>query len=168
MDIFPQPLIALAADLISQARAKRLRIVTAESCTGGLVSGCLTTIPGASEVFDRGFVTYADDAKMAQLSVDRKTLGDFGAVSPETAFEMAEGALLASHADIAVSVTGISGPSGGTPDKPVGTVFIAVTNSHNRDSHILLRNNFAGGRDDIRLASVEAALKALREVVANL
>lgn len=165
MALFPGPIDSLALEIITQAREKHVRIVTAESCTGGLVSGCLTEVPGASEVFDRGFVTYADDAKMAQLSVDRKTISDFGAVSAEAAIEMADGALGASHADIAVSVTGVSGPSGGTPEKPVGTVFIAVVNVRNRDSHTLLKKHFAGDRTAIRLASVEAALQALKGVL---
>jgi nicotinamide-nucleotide amidase len=165
MSLFPEHLITLAENILSAARHKNLRIVTAESCTGGLISACLTSVPGASDVFDRGFITYADDAKMAQLSVDRKTINDFGAVSPETAIEMADGALLASHADIAVSVTGIAGPAGGSPEKPVGTVYIAATNRRDRNTHILLKSNFTGDRAAVRLASLEAALKALKDLI---
>src|SRR5438105_3007841 len=113
MPLFAKKLYTLAEQIISEARHKKLQIVTAESCTGGLIAGCLTEIPGSSDVFDRGFVSYSNDAKMNHLGVSRKTLLDFGAVSPETSLEMAEGALLCSNAGLAVSVTGIAGPGGG-------------------------------------------------------
>ena len=167
MSIFPPQILSLGKDVIAAAREKRIRIVTAESCTGGLLAACLTEIPGASAVVDRGFVTYSDTSKMAQLSVDRKTIADFGAVSAETALEMAEGALLASHAEIAVAITGVSGPGGGTADKPVGLVFIALASAKNRDDQPLLKNNFPGDRGAIRLASVEAALRALLKEIAK-
>jgi nicotinamide-nucleotide amidase len=168
MSLFPDNLRAAAANVMDSARKKKLRIVTAESCTGGLLSACLTELPGASDVFDRGFVTYADDAKMAQLDVDRKTLGDFGAVSAETAVEMAEGALSASHADIAVSITGVSGPGGGSADKPVGTVFIALAGTRLKNHSRQVRSNFAGDRGAVRLASVAAALEALKGAIEEL
>jgi nicotinamide-nucleotide amidase len=162
MPLFPKPLTDLSAAILDAARAKKLRISTAESCTGGLLSGCLTEVAGSSDAFDRGFITYSNDAKMAQLSVDRKTLSDFGAVSAETAIEMAEGALNASHADIAVSVTGVAGPGGGSAEKPVGLVYIAVAS---RDAHEVIKNTFPGDRPAIRIATVAAALDALMKKI---
>jgi nicotinamide-nucleotide amidase len=168
MPVFPNAVTLLAEKALRAAAEKRLRVVTAESCTGGLVSGALTSIIGASDVFDRGFVTYSNDAKMVQLSVDRKTLLDFGAVSGETALEMAEGALRASHADVAVSITGIAGPDGGTPEKPVGLVYISVVNSKNRDEYALKKFNFTGDRASVRLQSVEAVLALLTEEIGKI
>jgi nicotinamide-nucleotide amidase len=159
MSVFSPSLTALARDVVDGARGKKLRIVTAESCTGGLVAACLTEIPGSSDVLDRGFITYSNDSKMAQLSVERKTLADFGAVSPAAAMEMASGALRASHADISVAITGIAGPGGGTADKPVGLVYIAVGDQS------VTKHNFTGDRAAVRLAAVEAALGALKEEI---
>lgn len=162
MSLFPEIIQKAALEIVESARQKKIRIVTAESCTGGLLSACLTDVPGSSDVFDRGFVTYANDAKMAQLDVERKTIGDFGAVSAETAVEMAEGALRASHADIAVSITGVAGPDGGTAEKPVGTVFIAIAHGRDEKLNTHTRQNLSGTRGDIRLSSVAAALAALQ------
>lgn len=164
MTVYPDTLSGLAATLIEAARKKKLTLVTAESCTGGLIAGCLTEVPGCSDVFDRGFVSYSYDAKMAQLSVERKTITDFGAVSPETALEMAEGALSASHADIAVAVTGIAGPGGATPGKPVGLVYIAVANGKTGKSDVF-KNVFGGDRSAVRLSTVEKALDALKREI---
>lgn len=165
MSIYPAPVLALATEVLAAARAKKLMLVTAESCTGGIIAGCLTDVPGSSDVFDRGFISYSYDAKMAQLSVERKTIADFGAVSAETALEMAEGALNASHAHVSVAVTGIAGPGGGTPDKPVGLVYIAVSNRKTGDTRVL-KNNFDGDRAQVRFSTLETALHALKEEVA--
>lgn len=166
MSLFPPSLLALAEDVIRHARQKRLRIAAAESCTGGLLSACLTEVSGASDAFDRGFIVYSNDAKMAQLAVERKTLADFGAVSAQTALEMAEGALRASHADIAVAVTGIAGPGGGTAEKPVGLVYLALANGKNTDAPHVVENHFDGDRAAVRLSSVDAALRALLQDIA--
>lgn len=116
----------LAASVLSAARSNDLIIATAESCTGGLIAGALTGIPGSSDVVDRGFVTYSNEAKQQMLEVSSVTLDKFGAVSSATAKEMAYGALINSLADITISVTGIAGPGGGTTEKPVGTVWFGL------------------------------------------
>ncbi len=118
-------LIALAARVIEANGARKLRIATAESCTGGLVSAALTEIPGASEVFERGFVTYSNEAKQEEVDVGEDIIATFGAVSIATAWAMAQGALANSRADVAVAVTGIAGPGGGSEMKPVGMVVFA-------------------------------------------
>jgi nicotinamide-nucleotide amidase len=115
-----------ARALLDLCRARKLTIATAESCTGGLVAATLTEIPGSSDVFERGFVTYSDAAKAAMLGVPTSVLERFGAVSRETAEAMAQGALAHSPADLAVSITGIAGPGGGSPGKPVGLVHFAA------------------------------------------
>ena len=165
MQLFSPQLLALAGSVINAARGKKLRLVTAESCTGGLLSGCLTEISGASDVFDRGFVVYSNDAKMAHLKVFSKTIAGFGAVSAETALEMAKGALSVSGADIAISVTGIAGPGGGSVEKPAGLVYIGI--AAGGKSHAL-RNLFDGDRTAVRLKTVEAALFMLKEEIENL
>lgn len=160
MSLFTPQLFTLAEQVITSARAKKLQIVTAESCTGGLISGCLTEVAGSSDVFDRGFVTYSNDSKMTNLNVAYKTILDFGAVSAETALEMAEGALRSSNAGLAVAVTGIAGPGGGTAEKPVGLVYLGVAVRRGGKS-FTLKNDFSGDRAAIRLKTVEAALAAL-------
>ena len=162
MSLFPQPLTDLASAVLETARKKGFQIVTAESCTGGLVSGCLTEIPGASDVVDRGFITYSNDAKMQHLDVSRKTILDYGAVSSETALEMAEGALQSSHANIAVAITGIAGPTGGTDEKPVGRVYICIANGKNNNVKVM-EKNFDGDRSAVRMAATETALHALKD-----
>ena len=138
-----------------------LRIALAESCTGGLVCQHLTNIPGSSTWFDRGFITYSNEAKIELLKVDQTTLLKFGAVSQEVASEMALGALKESHAQIALSITGIAGPSGGSTEKPVGTVFFAIA-QHNK---IIFNASkvFPGLRENIRESS---CLFALNQVLA--
>jgi nicotinamide-nucleotide amidase len=164
--MFAPALLWLAEDLLAQCRAASLRLATAESCTGGLVAGLLTSIAGSSDVFERGFVTYSNAAKIADLGVDGKLIAEPGAVSEETARAMAEGALRHSLADIAIAVTGIAGPGGGTAAKPVGLVDIAVAR---RGAQTLHRRLMLGdlGRERIRLASVEAALQLAAEAVAG-
>ena len=138
-------------------------LATAESCTGGLVAGALTDIPGSSDVIDRGFVTYSNDAKRAMLGVKATTLAAFGAVSKETATAMAVGALERADVDLAVSITGIAGPGGATPGKPVGLVHFAVAS---RDGRILHRECRFGaiGRSNVRQRSVIEALRMLMEL----
>src|SRR6476661_4694589 len=124
--MFTPELLARAEKLLAGARAKGLTIASAESCTGGLIAGLLTEIPGSSDVVERGFVTYSNAAKTEQLGVPADLIATHGAVSEAVARAMAEGAIAQSRADLAVSVTGVAGPGGGTPGKPVGLVHVAV------------------------------------------
>jgi nicotinamide-nucleotide amidase len=156
-------LIEMARALIDLGRAKKLTIATAESCTGGLVAATLTEIPGSSDVFDRGFVTYSNDAKQAMLGVAADTLATFGAVSRETAEAMASGALARAGVDLAISITGIAGPGGALPGKPVGLVhFAAASRSGGRNHQARQFGDI--GRGPVRLASVAVALTMLREL----
>lgn len=158
MSTFSVPLIQLAQLTLSAARDNNLRIVTAESCTGGLIAACLTEIAGSSEVVDRGFVTYTNEAKRDMLEVPGDLIADYGAVSEPVARTMAEGALAHSNADVAIAVTGIAGPGGGTPMKPVGLVHIACA----RTGHSILHDacRFGDiGREAVRLKTVEKALE---------
>jgi nicotinamide-nucleotide amidase len=153
----------IARTLLDLCRGRRLTIATAESCTGGLVAGTLTDIPGSSDVIDRAFVTYSNDAKRAMLGVNAMTLATFGAVSKETAIQMAVGALERAGVDLAVSITGIAGPGGATPGKPVGLVHFAAAA---RDGRIINRECRFGaiGRTAVRLRSVVEALRMLMEL----
>ena len=123
--LLPDVLVDKAREVVAANRAAGRRVAVAESCTGGLVSAALTEIPGSSEMFEAGYVTYSNAAKIGQLKVSEELVETFGAVSVATAWAMARGALLASEADVAVAITGIAGPEGGTPSKPVGTVVFA-------------------------------------------
>ena len=156
-DLFPHNLVELARALVASCRERHLSLVTAESCSGGLIAACLTEIPGVSQIFRGGFVTYANEAKTAELGVPKELLQKVGAVSEEVARAMAEGALKRLDADLAVSVTGIAGPDGGTPAKPVGLVHIAAARKGKPTLHESYQ--FPGGRQAVRLSSVEAALK---------
>jgi nicotinamide-nucleotide amidase len=153
----------IARSLLDLCRVRRLTIATAYSCTGGLVAGTLTDIPGSSDVIDRAFVTYSNDAKRAMLGVHATTLATFGAVSKETATQMAVGALERAGVDLAVSITGIAGPGGATPGKPVGLVHFAAAA---RDGRIIHRECRFGaiGRTAVRLRSVVEALRMLMEL----
>jgi nicotinamide-nucleotide amidase len=153
-------LIQLATELSGVLIARQKRITTAESCTGGLIAATLTEIAGSSAWFERGFVTYSNEAKMELLAVKPTTLANYGAVSAETAGEMAIGALNNSHADYSIAVTGIAGPSGGTLLKPVGTVFIAWAIKNTPP--IIEQYLFIGDRADIREQTVIAALSSER------
>jgi nicotinamide-nucleotide amidase len=124
--LLPKELVDKAREVVEANRKLGRRIAVAESCTGGLVSAALTEIPGSSEVFEVGYVTYSNAAKVSQLKVSEEVVETFGAVSVATAWAMARGALAASEADVAVAITGIAGPGGGTPSKPVGTVVFAL------------------------------------------
>lgn len=158
--MFPDRLINLALLVSDNARQKRLRIVTAESCTGGLLAGLFTELAGSSSVFERGFVTYSNHAKQDQLGVPGDMLADFGAVSEAVVRAMAEGALEASRANIAVAITGIAGPGGGTPMKPVGTVHIATARENRAILHEVC--NFGDiGRSAVREETLMTALKLI-------
>ena len=150
-------IIRLAKQLGSELKDKGLKIATAESCTGGGIAQAITEVPGSSAWFDRGFVTYSNQAKIQMLQVKQESLDDFGAVSEQVAIEMVEGALIYSEADIAVSVTGIAGPTGGTEQKPVGTVYIAK--KENGMPASCKKHIFLGDRRKIRLQTVSMALK---------
>lgn len=164
--IFPDATRDRALRLLRACRAAGLRVAAAESCTGGLIAACLTEIAGASEVFDRGYVVYSNEAKREALGVPDALLARVGAVSAEVARAMAVGALSRSRADLAVAVTGIAGPGGGTPVKPVGLVYHACAG---RDGALLQRRAvYEGDRAEIRLATVDAALDMLREAAATL
>jgi nicotinamide-nucleotide amidase len=163
MSLFPTDIEEEARRLIADFSSRGLMISTAESCTGGLIAGALTEISGSSAVVDRGFVTYTNEAKMDLLGVKQTTLASFGAVSKETALQMAQGALFRSRAPLAVAVTGVAGPGGGSSDKPVGLVHLSA---RNRSGVILHREMRYGdiGRTQIRLATVRTAFEMLREV----
>jgi nicotinamide-nucleotide amidase len=123
--LLPKELVDKAREVVEANRKARRRLAVAESCTGGLVCAALTEIPGSSEVLDSGFVTYSNEAKISELNVSEEVVETFGSVSVATAWAMAQGALDSSNADVAVAITGIAGPDGGTPAKPVGTVVFA-------------------------------------------
>ena len=153
----------LLADLVKTVtnglKERGLMLVTAESCTGGLIATMMTELPGSSSVFERGFVTYSNDSKEELLDVSREILETYGAVSTQTAEAMVLGSLARSHAQIAVSVTGIAGPSGGTPEKPVGLVYIGWGRV---DGPVLTaEHHFPGDRHAIRRQTAETALQHL-------
>ena len=154
---------ATAKRLLDVCRARGLRIATAESCTGGLVAGALTEIPGSSDVVERGFVVYSNAAKETMLGVPAATLKRYGAVSEQTAIAMAAGALKNSQADLTVSITGIAGPGGGSKQKPVGLVHFAAAALDGRSLH---RRRLFGkiGRRRVRERSVIQALALLEEL----
>jgi len=162
MSAWPDGIEARAGLLISAFAKRGLMVATAESCTGGLIAGVLTEIPGSSSVVDRGFVTYSNDAKIQMLGVANATLETHGAVSRQTAIEMVRGALSHSKADLAVAVTGVAGPGGGSAEKPVGLVHLAAAS---RGGNILHREMRYGdiGRDAVRMATVRTALDMLDE-----
>lgn len=144
--------------LIEILKGKKMTISTAESCTGGLIAKLITDIPGSSEVFVGGMVSYSDEMKRKWLGVRKSTLAKYGAVSEATIKEMLDGILKNSGSDIAVAVSGIAGPTGGTPEKLVGTVFIGVSVC---DQQIIKRYHFEGSRDQVRMDSAMAALKMI-------
>lgn len=151
-----EKIISTAKYLVSLLSENHKSIATAESCTGGMIGQSLTSVPGASEVYGFGFITYANEAKEKLLGVSHETLLLHGAVSPETAREMAEGARKVSGADIAVAVTGIAGPGGGTSEKPVGLVYVGISTESGTWAEKL---SLCGSRDDIRKQTVIAALE---------
>lgn len=162
--VFDPSLLHLARLTLDDAQSRSLRIATAESCTGGLIAALLTEIPGSSAVFERGFVTYSNRAKSELLGVPGDMIADCGAVSEPVARAMAEGALSNAHAHVAVAVTGVAGPGGGTPHKPVGLVHLAAARAN---ASILHQRLDLGplDRSQIRILTVEAALMLLRRVM---
>lgn len=149
-------------EIVTALIEDKITIATAESCTGGKIAAAITDVPGASEIFGYGMVTYSNDAKIKILGVKAETLAAHGAVSPETAYEMAAGLKRVSGADVAVSVTGIAGPGGGSPEKPVGLVYIGIAYG---DDVFVKKNFFQGERDEVRLQTVETALYFVAEKV---
>jgi len=155
-------LISYAADFLENLRERKLMLVTAESCTGGMIAGTLTEIAGSSDVVDRGFVTYSNEAKQDMLGIPPALIREHGAVSEPVAVAMAEGALRNSRADIAVSVTGVAGPGGGTETKPVGLVHIACARRGKDTVH--QRHLFADrGRGWIRQETVAQAFRIMAQ-----
>jgi nicotinamide-nucleotide amidase len=164
--ILPRELIEKAKEVVEANRARGKRIVVAESCTGGLISGALTEIPGSSDIFQAGFVTYSNESKVAMLGVSQDVLETFGAVSIAVAWGMAQGALARSGADVAVAITGIAGPLGGTPKKPVGTVVFARARRGADPNEIVADTKDFGdrGRGGVRLQAALCALELLMPV----
>jgi nicotinamide-nucleotide amidase len=163
-EVIDESLRALAVKFIDGLRRRELRLVTAESCTGGLIAAVITETPGSSHVLERGYVTYSNEAKTSDLGVPQPTLTRHGAVSEQTARAMAEGALAASPADVAVAVTGIAGPDGGTEAKPVGLVHFAALRRGGPTLHREIRFGDLG-RTEVRRRSVIAALALVDEVL---
>ncbi len=163
---FPPELLREAEALLAELQQRTLRLATAESCTGGLLAGLLTEIPGASAILERGFVTYSNAAKTSLLGVDAQLIERVGAVSEEVARAMAEGALTHAPVDVAVAVTGIAGPDGGSAEKPVGLVYLAVAR---KGAGTQARECRFGsiGRTEIRLASLREALNLTREALTS-
>jgi nicotinamide-nucleotide amidase len=162
--VFDQALLAQAKQFLDGARAQGLRVVTAESCTGGLIAGLLTEIPGASDVMERGFVTYSNEAKEDLLGVPGDLIAQYGAVSEPVARAMAEGALKHSLAHLAVAVTGIAGPGGGTAEKPVGLVYVAALRLERAPRIKELRLGDIG-RSEVRSRTVAEAMALLQKLL---
>lgn len=158
--MFSNELMDEAEKLVEALRQRKLMVTTAESCTGGLLAGLLTTVPGTSDIFERGFVTYTNEAKMQMIAVPEAILKEHGAVSRECAEAMAKGALANSAADLAISITGIAGPTGATPAKPVGLVHFGLAGRDGLLQH--RQERLPGDRSAIRLASVEVAIELLQ------
>jgi len=160
----PDDIAKLAADVIALLAAQGQTIATAESCTGGLIAGALTSVSGSSDAVYGGFVTYANEAKIAMVGVPYGMLREFGAVSKEVATAMAEGAMNAAGTHVGVAVTGIAGPNGGTAEKPVGLVYFAVATAEETRN---LKKSFdpTWSRDQIRHATVVEALKLVKKAI---
>jgi nicotinamide-nucleotide amidase len=164
MTVICNALVEKAREVVEANRKAGRRIAVAESCTGGLVSAAITEIPGASDVFEAGFITYSNQAKMSRLNVNQDVLDTFGAVSVATAWAMAQGALSASQADVAVAITGIAGPDGGSEQKPVGTVVFARATAKDGPDDVMADSkkfDAAEGRSGIRLQAALCALDLL-------
>jgi len=163
MYMFPPDLTASAAALIERCRCNKLMLATAESCTGGLIAGLITSVSGSSDVLDCGFVTYSNGAKTRMTGVPAEIIARVGAVSAEVARAMAEGAIAHSAADVAVAVTGIAGPGGGTAAKPVGLIHCAAARRGHMTVHRELRLDDIG-RDEVRLETVRVAVEMAYEI----
>jgi nicotinamide-nucleotide amidase len=162
--MFPSDIHDLARRVIETYTTQKRKIVTAESCTGGLLAGALTQISGSSAVIERGFITYSNDAKTEVLGVVPELIDTYGAVSDKCAEAMALGALEFSNGDVSISVTGIAGPTGGTPEKPVGLVYFGIANRTGTVFHY--KGQYNGDREDIRMQAVSEALKLLLSISA--
>lgn len=156
--MLPDEILKQAEQVVELYRLKNRKLSLAESCTGGLVAAAITSIPGVSNIFERGFVTYANEAKMEMLGVPQDILREHGAVSEECAKAMAEGAKRVARADVGLSITGIAGPDGGTKEKPVGLVYIALATQKKTEAKHFL---FEGDRTEIRRQSAVKALSWL-------
>jgi nicotinamide-nucleotide amidase len=154
-----EELIELASSLGNALKARRILMATAESCTGGWVGRIVTAVPGSSHWYDRGFITYTNQSKQDMLGVSAETLELHGAVSEETVREMAEGAITHSQAELSVAISGIAGPSGGSPNKPVGTVCLAWAGGDKATTSMTC--HFAGDREQVRYQAVQTALEGL-------
>jgi nicotinamide-nucleotide amidase len=162
--VLPDTLVDKAREVVEANRKAGRRIAVAESCTGGLVSAAITEIPGSSEVFEAGFVTYSNEAKVSDLKVSEEVIDTFGAVSVATAWAMAQGALNESRADVAVAITGIAGPDGGSEQKPVGTVVFARATAKDGPDDVMADSKLfdaSEGRSGIRLQAALCALDLL-------
>lgn len=164
MILWPDDITEAATRLVARLVDKGWMVATAESCTGGLIAGALTEIPGSSRAVDRGYVTYSNEAKMEMIGVRSETLDARGAVSEETAVEMVRGALDASRAQMAVAVTGIAGPGGGSPEKPVGLVHLAAAARTGAIIHRAMRYGDLG-RANVRLATISTAFDMLNALL---
>lgn len=147
-------------EIISKLVEKNITISTAESCTGGSLGKIITSVPGVSSIYGYGFITYANEAKEKILGVSHETLEEYGAVSYQTALEMAQGARYVSGSDIAVSVTGIAGPGGGTKEKPVGLVYIAIADKNGSEYRKL---NLLGNRDEVRAKTCDEVFRLVKD-----
>ncbi|MBT3767979.1 MAG: CinA family protein [Rhodospirillaceae bacterium] len=158
--MFPKDTLMKAQKLLEACKTGGLKVATVESCTGGLISSCLTAVPGSSDVVDRTFVTYTNEAKTEMVGVPTDLFDEVGAVSEEVARAMAEGALEHSNAEVSGSATGIAGPGGGSDDKPVGLVHMAAARKGYETEH--LRYVFKGDRDSVRLQAVGTVIDLMR------
>lgn len=162
---FTKNLQNITAEILQKAEKKNIKITLAESCTGGLLSALFTEIQGSSKVFERGFIVYSNEAKQELLQVRKELLDNFGAVSEQVCVAMAQGAIKNSHAQIALAITGIAGPDGGSKEKPVGLVYIAALNTNN-PSYITKRKfNFAGNRSEVKKQVIIEALHILLKLI---
>ena len=158
--MYPEELTKKAEELVAKLAENSWHITMAESCTGGLLGGLITSVSGSSDVFKQGFITYSNEAKSSMIGVDEELLMAHGAVSEEVAYAMAQGAFKTAEADIALSITGIAGPGGGTDAKPVGLVYIGcVLNKNNVQISSVNRHVFSGDRQEVRLQACEQAIQ---------
>lgn len=157
--MFTKDITDKAKTLLDLCNEKKLTLATVESCTGGLLAGCLTAVPGSSSVVERGYVTYSNQAKVEEVGVDPALIAEHGAVSHEVAEAMAAGALRHAPVDLAAGITGVAGPGGGSPEKPVGLVYISAAAKNGVPT--VTENHFKGDRDAVRAASLGVALDLL-------
>ena len=156
---FPKEIVNLTEQLVNRCKSKKVKIATAESCTCGLIAACITSIPGSSEVFDRGFNTYSNKAKSEMLNIPIDIIIKEGAVSKKVAIAMCKGVIKKAPVQLSLGITGIAGPDGGTATKPVGTVHLAAMHIGKIPVH--RKFSFLGNRDEVRIASVKASIEML-------